>query len=80
MRDMYRLIKSDHPRRSRDQSHHLSKQLKEKIQVVWAEQQFHRIRQKRGYLPDTYVNEIRESETEIEDRPLVRVKRNFSLF
>lgn len=75
---MYRLIKSDHPRRSRDHSPHLSRELKEKIQVLWAEQQFHRIRQKRGYLPD-YVDEIKESETELDDKPLVRVKRKLAI-
>ena len=71
---MYRMHKLDHPRRGRAHSPHLSRQLEEDVRVLWAEQQFAKRRQKRGFLPDYPPFETEESETE-KDRSLVRVKR-----
>lgn len=74
--DLYRLHKSDHPRRGRAQSSHVSRQLAADVRVMWAEQQYAKRRQKRGYIPDDRLFETaEESVTNEEDRPLVRVKR-----
>ncbi|XP_046655685.1 neuroendocrine convertase 1-like [Daphnia pulicaria] len=74
--DLYRLHKSDHPRRGRAQSSHVSRQLADDVRVMWAEQQYAKRRQKRGYIPDDRLFETaEESVTNEEDRPLVRVKR-----
>nr|CAH0100756.1 unnamed protein product [Daphnia galeata] len=76
--DLYRLHKSDHPRRGRAHSSHLSRQLAADVRVMWAEQQFAKRRQKRGYIAADYrlfETAVEESPTAEEDRPLVRVKR-----
>lgn len=66
--------KSDHPRRARTHSSHVSRQLVEDVRVTWAEQQFAKRRQKRDFLPHYPPFETEESETE-KDRPHVRIKR-----
>lgn len=61
--------KIDHPRRGHTRSHTLTRQLAGDVRVVWAEQQFAKRRQKRGYEGAV--------ESETEDLPLIRVKRQF---
>lgn len=78
-RDFYRLQKLNHPRRGRTHSRNLSRRLVDDVRVLWAEQQFAKRRQKRGFLPvypppEAEDFQTEESETE-KDRPLVRVKR-----
>ncbi|KAI9560352.1 hypothetical protein GHT06_014369 [Daphnia sinensis] len=77
-RDFYRLHKSDHPRRQRAHASHLSRQLTDDVRVLWAEQQFAKRRQKRGYVPDYPPFETEESTTSEDYRPLIRVKRESS--
>ncbi|XP_032794407.2 neuroendocrine convertase 1 isoform X1 [Daphnia magna] len=77
-RDFYRLHKSDHPRRQRAHASHLSRQLTDDVRVLWAEQQFAKRRQKRGYVPDYPPFETEESTTSQDNRPLIRVKRESS--
>ncbi|KAK3854786.1 hypothetical protein Pcinc_038753 [Petrolisthes cinctipes] len=45
--DVYRMVKSDHPRRHKRAAHHLTQHLNTHTQVVWAEQQFVKERTKR---------------------------------
>ncbi|KAF2349687.1 Peptidase S8 pro-domain [Trinorchestia longiramus] len=65
-KDLYRVVRSDHPRIHKREAEHFTSQLRSHSQVVWAEQQQSKVREKRSYLdfmdPDS-------------DRPLVRVKR-----
>lgn len=71
---LYRLHKLSHPKRGKIRSSLLSQELVDDVRVMWAEQQFAKRRQKRGYLPFYPPFETEISETE-KDRPLKRVKR-----
>lgn len=56
----------------------MSRQLTDDVRVLWAEQQFAKRRQKRGYVPDYPPFETEESTTSQDNRPLIRVKRESS--
>lgn len=73
--NLYRLHKLNHPRQEKTHSHGLTRQLADDVRVMWAEQQFGKLRQKRDFLPADSWLEAEQLNLPEEDRPLVRVKR-----
>ena len=73
--NLYRLHKLNHPRQEKTHSHGLTRQLADDVRVMWAEQQFGKLRQKRDFLPADSWLEAEQFNLPEEDRPLVRVKR-----